>query len=319
VRLRPIPPLCAVALAAVSLPAAARAAEGGGAASPGRQAGSGEAGGGTQAVPGRRRPETPSRDRSRRRSGGPVLTSFELHRTRLFLYGRSARVSFAIAGGPVRARLSLRAAEDGGRIATIDLGELARGEHALPLTGTETGVLPPGRYQLRLSGRDRHGRRLRHAPSASLSAELSFFHHRFPLAGAFDFGGEDARFGAPRAGHRHQGQDLAAAEGTPVVAPRGGLVESVGYQRRGAGHYVVLDGRDEDRDYVFMHLRSGSTVVAQGERVRTGQRIGEVGNTGASSGAHLHFEVWVGGWWAAGGAPVDPLPLLQSWALATRS
>jgi murein DD-endopeptidase MepM/ murein hydrolase activator NlpD len=132
---------------------------------------------------------------------------------------------------------------------------------------------------------------------------------------AFDWGGEGSRFGAKREGHRHQGQDLAAAEGTPVVAPRGGLVEVVQYQAGGAGHYVVVDGDDEDHDYVFMHMRSGSITVAEGDRVRTGQAIGEVGTTGSSSGPHLHFELWVGGWYT-GGAPIDPLPLLQSWAPA---
>jgi murein DD-endopeptidase MepM/ murein hydrolase activator NlpD len=319
VRLRPIPPLCAAALAAVLLPAGAQAAGGGGVAPTDRQTGSGEAYGGAHAEPGQGRPEVYRRRRSRRPSGGPRLTSFELHRTKLFLYGRSARLSFAIAGGPVRARLALLSAEDGGRVATIDLGELEAGEHALRITGTETGILAPGRYQVRLSGRDRRGRALRQATSASRSADLYFFHHKFPIVGEFDFGGDDARFGALREGHRHQGQDLTAAEGTPVVAPRGGVVETVEYQRKGAGHYVVVDGKDEDRDYVFMHLRDGSIQVAEGEHVRTGQRLGEVGNTGASSGPHLHFEIWVGGWWAVGGEPVDPLPLLRSWALATRS
>ena len=135
--------------------------------------------------------------------------------------------------------------------------------------------------------------------------------HRFPVAGPFDWGGPDARFGAKRKGHRHQGQDLAAAAGTPVVAPYRGSVAAVEYQARGAGHYVVI--HSDDYDYVFMHLRAGSTVVAEGQRVRTGQRIGDVGSTGESSGPHLHFEVWVGGWYA-GGDPIDPLPLLQAWA-----
>src|SRR4051794_15187323 len=64
--------------------------------------------------------------------------------------------------------------------------------------------------------------------------------HAFPLAGSFDWGGRDARFGAKRKGHRHQGQDLAAASGTPVVAPHAGVVEAVDYQARGAGNYVVI-------------------------------------------------------------------------------
>jgi len=138
--------------------------------------------------------------------------------------------------------------------------------------------------------------------------------HRFPIAGPFSWGGSGSRFGAGRQGHTHQGQDLAAAEGTPVVAPASGVVEAVQYQASGAGHYVVLDGDDEGRDYVFMHLRAGSITVTRGQSVRAGQRIGEVGNTGASFGAHLHFEIWAGKGWYSGGSPIDPLPLLQAWA-----
>jgi murein DD-endopeptidase MepM/ murein hydrolase activator NlpD len=137
--------------------------------------------------------------------------------------------------------------------------------------------------------------------------------HRFPLAGPFSLGGDDARFGARRRGHTHQGQDISAAAGTPVVAPAAGLVEQVRFQRDGAGHYVVLDGDAEDLDYVFMHLRRGSIPVRPGQHVRAGDLVGEVGNTGRSFGAHLHFEVWVGGWYEKGGAPIDPLPLLQVW------
>jgi murein DD-endopeptidase MepM/ murein hydrolase activator NlpD len=135
--------------------------------------------------------------------------------------------------------------------------------------------------------------------------------HRFPIAGGFDWGGADARFGAKRKSHRHQGQDLAAASGTPVVAPYRGVVTAVQYQARGAGHYVVIQG--EDYDYVFMHLRAGSIAVREGDRVRTGGLVGEVGSSGGSSGPHLHFELWVGGWYT-GGHPIDPLPLLQAWA-----
>jgi murein DD-endopeptidase MepM/ murein hydrolase activator NlpD len=135
--------------------------------------------------------------------------------------------------------------------------------------------------------------------------------HRFPIAGPFDWGNRDSRFGARRKGHRHQGQDLAAASGTPVVAPYRGTVAFVGYQAKGAGRYVVIHGADYD--YVFMHLLTGSVLVDEGDRVRTGQTIAAVGSTGESTGPHLHFELWVGGWYQ-GGHPIDPLPLLQAWA-----
>lgn len=162
----------------------------------------------------------------------------------------------------------------------------------------------------------RHARRKRRAPAAPTpapSADPVEAGHVFPVAGAHDLGGSGARFGAGREGHRHQGQDIAAAEGTPVVAPWAGTVEYVRIQRRGAGWYVVLDGDGEDRDYVFMHLRAGSILVTQGQRVSAGAQLAQVGNTGSSTEPHLHFEIWVGGWYD-GGKPVDPLSLLMQWS-----
>jgi murein DD-endopeptidase MepM/ murein hydrolase activator NlpD len=280
-------------------------AQGGGAAAPGTPS---EAGGGTfgHGAPNRE----PQRSRRRPvRSRATLLSSFQLRRKRLFLYGRSARVDFTLSGRrPVPVRLQVRAAADRKLVTTVTLGTLAPGRHSVPFSGLEAGPLPEGSYLLHLAGPG-----LRRAATASSTAELEFRHHTFPVAGPFDWGGEGSRFGARRAGHRHQGQDLAADEGTPVVAPRGGVVEAVEYQAAGAGHYVVLDGEGEDADYVFMHLRSGSIPVKAGQRVRTGQLLGEVGSTGSSTGPHLHFEIWVGGWFA-GGKPIDPLPLLQAWA-----
>jgi murein DD-endopeptidase MepM/ murein hydrolase activator NlpD len=98
-----------------------------------------------------------------------------------------------------------------------------------------------------------------------------------------------------------------------VVAPRGGVIEKIAYQAGGAGNYIVLDGAGEDRDYVFMHLQSGSIRVRSGQHVYTGQRLASVGSTGVGTGPHLHFEVWVGGGWYTGGHTVDPLPYLRSW------
>jgi murein DD-endopeptidase MepM/ murein hydrolase activator NlpD len=150
-------------------------------------------------------------------------------------------------------------------------------------------------------------------PAPLVPAPTPTSDHTFPVAGPYTLGGEDGRFGAGRPGHIHQGQDISAASGTPVVAPWPGIVEAVKYQAGGAGHYVVLDGDDEDRDYVFMHLLQGSTIVKVGDHVERGQQIAQVGSSGSSSGPHLHFEIWVGGGWYTGGQPVDPLPFLQAW------
>jgi Peptidase family M23 len=318
--------LACVALLA-ALPASAFA-QGGGAVAPAKSTSDSGGGGFGAPVPGGATPDSAAKTRlpvepadagtdppaqrtprRRARRSGTVLTSFEVRRKHIYLHGRPARIRFTLSGRrAVHARLRVLSAADRSPVTTIDLGERAPGRHTAAFTGLEAGVLPAGTYLLHMAGRG-----LRRAPTASSTADIEFSHHAFPIAGPFDWGGEGSRFGAKRHGHTHQGQDLAAAEGTPVVAPRGGLVEAVQYQAEGAGHYVVLDGDDEDHDYVFMHLRSGSITVAEGDRVRTGQAIAEVGNTGSSSGPHLHFEIWVGGWYT-GGAPIDPLPLLQSWA-----
>jgi hypothetical protein len=134
----------------------------------------------------------------------------------------------------------------------------------------------------------------------------------FPVAGTHNFGGADARFGAVRSGHVHQGQDVIAAEGTPVVAPFSGSIITASYQAGGAGYYVTEHGSD-GRDYFFAHCQHGSTAVSTGETVTPGQRLCLVGHTGDATGPHLHFEIWVGGWHAPGGYPIDPLPDLQRW------
>ena len=138
----------------------------------------------------------------------------------------------------------------------------------------------------------------------------------FPVQGPFDFGGDDARFGAGRPGHIHQGQDVVAASGTPLVAPVAGTVTWKANQPGGAGIYLVVRGTGvgDVRDYVFMHIKRGTVLVAPGDTVTAGQQLAQVGATGDASGPHLHFEIWIGGWYARGGAPIDPLAQLQRWA-----
>ena len=137
--------------------------------------------------------------------------------------------------------------------------------------------------------------------------------HTFPVAGAYTFGGPDGRFGAQRSGHTHQGQDIAAAEGTPVVAPLAGTVLYVDNQPSAAGWYIVLHTAD-GRDMFFAHCQSGSIGVAPGAAVTAGQQMCLVGHTGDATGPHLHFEIWVNGWRVSSASTfIDPLPDLQAW------
>jgi murein DD-endopeptidase MepM/ murein hydrolase activator NlpD len=153
----------------------------------------------------------------------------------------------------------------------------------------------------------KHRKRKKRRPSPAPAQPAGT--HRFPLVGPFTWPGADGEFGAGRSGHVHQGFDLLAPKGTPVVAPYAGTISFVDYQAGGAGYYVVLHA---DYDYAFMHLASGSTRVTVGQTVAAGARIGDVGQSGDAVGPHLHFEVWRG-LWQQGGTPIDPEPLLRSW------
>ena len=112
------------------------------------------------------------------------------------------------------------------------------------------------------------------------------------------------------AGRGHQGQDIMAPCGKPVVAAQPGRVEYRAYQASGAGNYVVVDGRRKLHDTVYMHLARRASA-RKGQLVDAGDVIGRVGSTGRSSACHLHFEMWARGWSA--GKPIDPKPYLERW------
>ena len=136
----------------------------------------------------------------------------------------------------------------------------------------------------------------------------------FPVQGSYSFGGEDSGFGAGRTGHLHEGHDIRAAAGVPVVAPLAGQILFNDYQASGAGRYIVLHA-DNGWDMFFAHLLAGSATLEPGARVSAGQQIGLVGSTGGSTGPHLHFELWPDGWRQIKGTrPIDPLPQLRAWA-----
>ena len=112
------------------------------------------------------------------------------------------------------------------------------------------------------------------------------------------------------AGRGHQGQDLMAKCGKPVVAALPGRIQFRDYQANGAGNYVVVDGQGSLDDTVYMHMDS-PTVLRKGQRVEAGDLLGQVGSTGRSSACHLHFEMWASPGWYEGGDPIDPEPFLR--------
>ena len=136
----------------------------------------------------------------------------------------------------------------------------------------------------------------------------------FPVAGPVRLRRRGRPLRRQRDGHIHQGQDITAAEGTPLVAPVGGVVSWVAFQAGGAGHYVVLRAPTAPTTSSCTSA-TGSITVAKGAVLAAGQQFAQVGSTGASSGPHLHFEIWPDGWYSSkDSAPIDPLPQLMAWA-----
>ena len=229
--------------------------------------------------------------------------------------------------------------------ARMNLGEVPVGK-TVPVRWPRGSKLPAGRYVVRVHARDGRGAVLARAAHASGKAFVTVKAKPkpkrkprpapapapapaptpapapappatgsgvFPVRGPYTFGGDGSRFGAGRTGHTHEGQDIAAAEGVAVVAPLSGTVAFVDFQKGGAGWYVVINA-DDGRSLFFAHLQTGSISVTAGSPVRAGSQIANVGTTGSSTGPHLHFEIWEGGWRDRGGHPIDPLPQLKAWA-----
>ena len=137
----------------------------------------------------------------------------------------------------------------------------------------------------------------------------------FPVAGPHSFGGPENRFGAPRNGHIHQGQDVLTAEGTPVLAPLAGTIAWTSYQAGGAGYYLV-EHTAVGLDFMFAHCQAGSLAVER----RTGRR----GRTAAlprgsdrrRDRAAPALRDLGRGLAGRAGHPIDPLPYLEAWERA---
>ncbi len=165
------------------------------------------------------------------------------------------------------------------------------------------GIASNGIYLFRV--KERNGS-VANRKNADGRRNFGFYRHKFPVRGRHSYGDSIG------AGRGHRGQDIFAACGTKIQAARGGRVQYKGYQRGGAGYYIVIDGRRTGKDYVYMHFR-GPAVVRQGQRVKTGQKVGYVGQSGNASGCHLHFELWSHPGWYEGGRYLNPTRPLRRW------
>jgi len=130
------------------------------------------------------------------------------------------------------------------------------------------------------------------------AVQFSWPMKRFEVASPFGlrtdpFGSEKQLF--------HDGVDLAAPAGTMIYSPSSGYVVQAGWRDNGCGLGITLM-HHETLVSDYCHL--STVVVVKGQRVKTGELIGTVGNTGRSLGAHLHWSVW------RDGRAIDPVSMI---------
>jgi murein DD-endopeptidase MepM/ murein hydrolase activator NlpD len=150
-------------------------------------------------------------------------------------------------------------------------------------------------------------RRAPATPAARLRALSTKGGFAFPvLPGRYRFSDD---YGAPRQDTgRHEGNDIFAAAGTPVLAVTAGTLRRVGTAPVPGNRLYLWSDRGDY--YFYGHLSSFESKARSGLRVKAGQVLGYVGSTGDAEQTppHVHFEVHPGG-----GGPVDPYPFLRAW------
>lgn len=123
--------------------------------------------------------------------------------------------------------------------------------------------------------------------------------------------GISSPFNEDRGSYKHKGTDFNKAGnqdlGNPIYSFIDGVVLRTGYQENGAGHYLVISEKDQKTrnfdEIKLFHLQDPPNVK-QGDQIKIGDILGKIGNTGNSTGSHLHMEVY------KGGRLVDPVDYL---------
>ena len=153
-----------------------------------------------------------------------------------------------------------------------------------------------------------------HNIPVGLQPELTAGGYVFPVYGPHDFADTFGGYRGDVPGNWHHGDDIFAPLGAPVLACADGTVFSVGWNDVGGNRLWLRDG--QGNEFYYAHLSAYSPAARNGHRVKAGEVVGFVGNTGDAEGTayHLHFEVHPVAYLALGyDGAVDPTPYLLAW------
>src|SRR6059058_6061854 len=147
-----------------------------------------------------------------------------------------------------------------------------------------------------------------------LQPQLTAGPYVFPVYGPHDFADTFGAFRGDVPGNWHHGDDIFAPLGAPVLACADGTVFSVGWNNTGGNRLWLRDG--QGNEFYYAHLSAYSPAAKDGSRVKAGEVVGFIGNTGDAEGTpyHLHFEVHPVAYLSLGyDGAVDPTPYLLAW------
>ncbi|HRK41867.1 MAG TPA: DUF5930 domain-containing protein [Gemmobacter sp.] len=177
-------------------------------------------------------------------------------------------------------------------------GYSGQGGPLMPIVSTKGGALSEdeARANTVLQGLDRMNMYRLAAVKAPFANPIPSGNYRFTSG----FGTRNDPFG--RGTRRHEGLDFAGAYGTPLYATADGVVIKAGWGN-GYGRMVQIR-HDFGIETLYGHM--SEIRVSVGQKVSRGDRIGDMGNSGRSTGTHLHYEVHVGG------RPVNPMTFIKA-------
>jgi len=151
-------------------------------------------------------------------------------------------------------------------------------------------------------------------PPLGLQPKLTAGGYVFPVYGPSNYGDTYGAFRGDVAGNWHHGDDIFAPLGAPILACADGIVFSVGWNDVGGNRLWLRD--DAGNEFYYAHLSAFTPAAHNGRRVKAGDVLGFVGNTGDAQGTptHLHFEVHPSSLLFMGyDGAVDPTPYLSAW------
>jgi murein DD-endopeptidase MepM/ murein hydrolase activator NlpD len=232
-------------------------------------------------------------------SDAEPLVQWQGHRVAVVTEGarRKALVGIALSTEPGEHPLTVQDAGGAQRIVPIKVAPKKYREQRLTVPQRQVDLSPEDAARV-----EKEQQHLRTIYDSFTDAAPPTFALRVPVAGVRQntFGSRRVFNGQSR--NPHSGMDIAAATGTPIIAPADGTVVDVGNYFYNGNNLLI----DHGRGFITMYCHLSAFDVKVGDKVKTGQRIGKVGATGRVTGPHLHFGVLLNG------VSVDPALFLPA-------